>query len=332
MTQTTQILDANDPDALKKAYALLKSGDVVAFPTETVYGLGANGLDPAAVAKIFKAKGRPGDNPLILHVSSIEHAIPLWQTTDERIDLAILLAEHFWPGPLSLVLPAAPDIPKAVTAGLDSVAVRAPAGTVAQKLLKMCDFPVAAPSANLSGRPSPTSAAHVAKTLEGKIAAILDGGATRIGIESTVLDLGSELPQILRPGDISAEAIQAVIGELALGTAGADAPSPGLRHRHYQPKDMQLSLVDEAAIAAAWQQNIAILCFEETANYLSENMGEREAPLLVLPKEARAYSARLYGALYELEQSGPGQLFVESVPQTSEWVAVQNRLLRASAT
>ena len=107
MTQTTQILDANDPDALKKAYALLKSGDVVAFPTETVYGLGANGLDPAAVAKIFKAKGRPGDNPLILHVSSIEHAIPLWQTTDERIDLAILLAEHFWPGPLSLVLPAA---------------------------------------------------------------------------------------------------------------------------------------------------------------------------------------------------------------------------------
>ena len=112
MTKTTQILDANDPNALKKAYALLKSGDVAAFPTETVYGLGANGLDPAAVAKIFKAKGRPGDNPLILHVSSIEHAIPLWQTTDERIDLAILLAEHFWPGPLSLVLPAASHVPK----------------------------------------------------------------------------------------------------------------------------------------------------------------------------------------------------------------------------
>ena len=153
------------------------------------------------------------------------------------------------------------------------------------------------------------------------MAAILDGGPTSIGIEYTVLDLGSEVPPILRPGDISAEAIQTVIGELAPGNAGADAPSPGLRHRHYQPKDMQLSLVDEAAIAAAWQQNIAILCFEETANYLTENTGERGAPLLVLPKEARAYSARLYDALYELEQSGPGQLFVEAVPQPSECVA-----------
>ena len=230
------------------------------------------------------------------------------------------------------MLPAAPHIPHAVSAGLASVAVRAPAGIVAQKLLQLCDFPVAAPSANLSGRPSPTTAAHVAKTLDGKIAAILDGGATSIGIESTVLDLGSDVPQILRPGDISAEAIQAVIGELALGTANADAPSPGLRHRHYQPKDMQLSLVDETAIAAAWQQNVAILCFEETASDLTKSAGEREALLLALPKIARAYSARLYAALYELEQSGPGELLVEAVPQTPDWVAVRDRLLRASAS
>ena len=326
MSTTTEILNADDPAALERASRLLAAGELVAFPTETVYGLGANGLNAEAVGKIFQAKGRPGDNPLILHVVSIEQALPLWQATDEQLELARKLADAFWPGPLSLVLVAAPWVPKAVTAGLDSVAVRAPAGNVARELLALCEFPVAAPSANLSGRPSPTCAAHVAATLEGKIAAILDGGRTRIGIESTVVDLRGKRPRILRPGDISAAAMQQVVGELETGKPGWDAPSPGLRHPHYQPEGLQLYLADGDAIGEAWDDDVAILCLTTTAN----KMGSRSAPLVILPANPRAYAAGFYDALYKLEGSGASKLLIERVPGTPDWEAVSDRLKRSA--
>ena len=326
MSKTTEILDANDPVALARAGQLLADGEVVAFPTETVYGLGANGLNVEAVRKIFQAKGRPADNPLILHVSSIEQALPLWRAGARQIELARKLAAAFWPGPLSLVLPAAPAVPKEVTAGLDSVAVRAPAGMVARELLKLCQFPVAAPSANLSGRPSPTTAAHVAATLDGKIAAILDGGSTSIGIESTVLDLCAEHPRILRPGDISAVAIQQIIGDLRSSRPEQDAPSPGLRHRHYRPEGMRVRMVETEAIATAWDTDVAVLALQTTANRL----GKRSGPTVVLPADARSYAAGLYSALYELENSGAKELLIERVPDAPDWAAVNDRLQRAA--
>ncbi|MBT8147045.1 MAG: threonylcarbamoyl-AMP synthase, partial [Gammaproteobacteria bacterium] len=345
MPTVTELLDASLPQDLERASQLLAAGEVVAFPTETVYGLGADGLNAEAVRKIFQAKGRPADNPLILHVCTIEQALPLWRAEARQIELAQKLADVFWPGPLSLVLPAAPLVPKEVTAGLDSVAVRAPAGTAARELLALCQFPLAAPSANLSGRPSPTNAAHVAATLEGKIAAILDGGQTSVGIESTVLDLRSEIPRILRPGHISAEAIAQVVGEvdgevigelagelagevtteLEINGPGHNAPSPGLRHRHYQPAGMLLSLVDKEALETVWDQDVAIICRETTAG----RMGKRNAPLISLPGDARGYAAGFYGALYTMEGSGASELVIEKVPDTPEWAAVNDRLRRA---
>lgn len=326
MTFNTEQLPASDSTAIARACELLSAGEVVAFPTETVYGLGANGIDADAVSKIFQAKGRPGDNPLILHVSSIDQALPLWQASDAQIQLARQLADAFWPGPLSLVLPASPAVPKEVTAGLDSVAIRAPANSAAQALLEACSFPLAAPSANLSGRPSPTTADHVAATLSGKIAAILDGGPTEVGIESTVLDIRELPPQILRPGFISEAQIKAVIGTVSFAKGTESAPSPGLRHSHYQPKGIELHLTDSASIAAKWQQGVAIICFEETAQAL----GARNNVLVTMPNNVAAYGAELYAALYALERSGESQLYIEKVPDTPEWRAIRDRLERAT--
>ncbi len=326
MSFTTIQLPASDPTSINRACELLRSGEVVAFPTETVYGLGANGLDPSAVSKIFEAKGRPGDNPLILHVPSIEQALPLWQASQEQLQLARQLAESFWPGPLSLVLPASSKVPKTVTADLDSVAIRAPANSVARELLKECEFPLAAPSANQSGRPSPTRADHVATTLNGRIAAILDGGATDLGIESTVLDIREFPPQILRPGSISKEQIEEVVGKIRFAHGTGDTPSPGLRHRHYQPQGMQLHLVDARAIATRWDDDAAILCFRNTA----QTLGTRSKPVISMPEDVSAYGTRLYDALYTLEQSGENLLYIEKVPGTPEWKAIRDRLGRAA--
>lgn len=329
MAHTTELLPAQDPASITRAAALLKAGELVAFPTETVYGLGANGLDAEAVAKIFAAKGRQADNPLILHVASLAQALPLWQAEPWQLQRAEKLAAAFWPGPVSLVLSASPLVPKQVTAGLDSVAVRAPAGSTATALLAQCNFPLAAPSANQSGRPSPTRAEHVAATLDGRIAAILDGGPTRIGIESTVLDLRPQTPVILRPGDLDAQSLARVIGEVrASGTdeCVADAPSPGLRYRHYRPADMQVGLVDAEAIAAAWPRDEAIVCLQSTA----DKLGSRNAPVAILPDQAKAYAAAIYSALYDMEKSGASALLLEDLPATAEWAAVRERLRRAA--
>ena len=327
MTSSTEFLAAADEGDLHRAISLLKCGEVVAFPTETVYGLGANGMDAAAVQKIFQAKGRPGDNPLILHVASLEQALPLWQASDSEIRMARQLADAFWPGPLSLVLTANSAVPEAVTAGLGSVAVRVPVNSVSQRLLQGCSFPLAAPSANLSSRPSPTQASHVAATLDGRIAAILDGGETELGIESTVLDIRGAEPRLLRPGTITLSAIESIVGEVSSSDAAiGSAPSPGLRHRHYQPQGISLQLVDTQVLAQAWDESVAIICLENS----TANRGVRNAPLLCMPNNASDYGAKLYAVLYELEQSGVTTVLVEKVPDSPQWQAVNDRLRRAA--
>lgn len=325
-TLTTKILAADDPESLLRAEALLRSGEVVALPTETVYGLGANGLDAEAVRKIFEAKGRPGDNPLILHVEGIEQALPLWRASEEQIRVARKLAEAFWPGPLSIVLPAASAVPQVTTAGLDSVAVRAPANAVMQQILRRCSLPLAAPSANASGRPSATTAEHVMATLAGKIAAVVDGGPTELGLESTVLDIRGKTPQILRPGMISRTELEAVLGEVGGVSDPADSPSPGVRHRHYQPEGVRLQLLDAAVLEDRWSENAAVLCFQATA----ARLGSRSGRTVVMPDDVRSYAAQLYKVLYDLENSDMEWVLIEKVPGDPEWTAIRDRLNRAA--
>ena len=326
MPPKTESLNSDRPKDIARAAALLKQGRLVAVPTETVYGLAANGLSADAVEAVFTAKGRPADNPLILHVTSIDAAIPLWAATTQQVAIAAALADAFWPGPLSIVLKAASSVPNIVTAGLDSVAIRAPAGEAVQSVLQHCQFPLAAPSANLSGRPSPTRAGHVEHTLGGRIAAILDGGQTTIGIESTVIDLRSERPQLLRPGAISIDDLRSIIGEVAATRSLGDAASPGLRHRHYQPADINLRLANKEMIKSQWASAAGIAC----SQHLALELGERRAPTWIMPDTPGPYAAVFYDRLYTMENSGVTEVYLQRPPQTGEWRAVNDRLSRAA--
>ena len=224
---------------IRKASQVIKAGRLVAFPTETVYGLGANALDTHAVKKIFEAKGRPSDNPLIVHISDVAE---LGILADHIPESAFKLIEKFWPGPLTLVLKKSKIVPKIVTGGLNTVAVRMPKNNIAQKLIAEAGFPVAAPSANIAGSPSPTTAKHVIDDLVGRISVVLDGGSTKIGIESTVVDLSRKTPMLLRPGGITVEQLQKILGKIAIhpiiyGKRTKSAHrSPGMKYRHYSPK------------------------------------------------------------------------------------------------
>lgn len=224
---------------IRKAARIIKSGGLVAFPTETVYGLGANALDSKSVRKIFEAKGRPSDNPLIIHISDIAE---LGILAENIPSTAFDLIEKFWPGPLTLVLKKSKIVPKIVTGGLDSVAVRMPKNKVGLELIRLCGTPIAAPSANIAGRPSPTRAEHVSEDLKGKISMILDGGPTKIGIESTVIDLSSKTPMLLRPGGITLEQLQKILGKIKIHPivfgkkTKTITRSPGMKYRHYSPK------------------------------------------------------------------------------------------------
>jgi L-threonylcarbamoyladenylate synthase len=327
---TTLVLpvDATNPEAstIERAAAVLRGGGLVAFPTETVYGLGAHALDPAAVARIFAAKGRPANDPLIVHVAAVDQVYTLVRALPAT---ARELARHFWPGPLTLVLPASAAVPRTVTAGLDTVAVRVPSHPVAHALLMAAALPVAAPSANLFSRPSPTRAAHVADDLDGRIDMILDGGATEVGLESTVLDLSSEFPTVLRPGAVSLDALRRVLSDVRLRDAHQPAgspaamASPGLLDRHYSPR-APLTLY-EGDPAAAWTR------LQEDAA-AARGAGQQVGIADFGGQDAAAVAARLYATLRELDASGVDLILARGVT-TADGLgpAIRDRLRRAAA-
>lgn len=328
-----------DEMIMKEAGALLKQGALVAFPTETVYGLGANALDSEAAAKIYAAKGRPSDNPLIVHIADMD-ALPL--ITAEIPEAAKKLAAKFWPGPLTMVMKKSEVVPYGTTGGLDTVAVRMPAHPIALEMIRHGGGYIAAPSANTSGRPSPTLASHVADDMDGIIPLILDGGAVGIGIESTIVDLTDEIPTILRPGFITKEMLQEVVGEVQIDK-GLDADSktppkaPGMKYRHYAPK-AELMIVEgssEAVVAkinALVKENedkgicTGIIGTEETISRyptgIVKCMGTRSDELSI--------SSHLYGILREFDESDAQVIYSESFEEGAMGSAIMNRLLKAA--
>lgn len=331
----TKLITERDGEAgLDEAAGLLRAGKLVAIPTETVYGLAANALDGAAVKNIFAAKGRPQDNPLIVHIAETEEIIPLVKNFDER---ARALAKAYWPGPLTMILPKSDIIPDEVCAGLDTVAIRMPSHPVAHEIIKKCGFPLAAPSANTSGKPSPTTAAHVMNDMDGKIAAVVDGGSCSVGVESTVVTLACEVPRVLRPGGITPDQLRAVLGEVEIDKAvfkalenGEKVLSPGMKYKHYAPK-AKVSLVKGSSekyvdfVNEHAGDGVYALCFDE------------EAPVLrvkTVPYGSEFSDAeqaeRLFDALRELDELGAERVFAHSPKITGVGLAVYNRLVRAA--
>lgn len=332
----TLLLSAQAPETASIAADLIQKGELVAIPTETVYGLGANGLDEEAVAKIFQAKGRPQDNPLILHICGPEqielfcHHIP---------QSAYDLAAAFWPGPLTLVLPARDVVPRRTTGGLDTVALRCPDNAVTREIIRLSGVPIAAPSANISGKPSTTTAQHVLHDHDGKIAAIVDGGPCRVGVESTIVDLTEERPRLLRPGGIGPEQLLTVLGDLVVDKAvtapidkDAVVKAPGMKYRHYAPAEPVVIVSGSREKAAQYihrhfTPGDRVLCFEEELPLYADC-----APLSY-GKEAdvNTLSAGLFAALRELDDPQIHQVFARCPVGGGVAYAVQNRLRKAAA-
>ena len=324
VAQPPSTIVAPTEESIARAAALLRAGDVVALPTETVYGLGADASNPDAVRKIFKLKGRPADHPVIVHILGAEQ---LDQYARDIPDAARVLARHFWPGPLTLVLPRAAGVPDVVTGGQDTVGLRAPAHPVARALLAAFGGGIAAPSANKFGRISPTLAAHVAADFGNQAPLILDGEATTIGIESTIIDLSGDVPRLLRPGAITATQLEEVLG-VSLGTAGADAPrASGTLPKHYAPK-AALRLVKRVEMIEALSSNrgrrVAVLALEVNVPRLAQNL------VRVVPAVAAQYAHALYANLRALDATGADLILVEQPPQTAAWAAINDRLARAA--
>jgi L-threonylcarbamoyladenylate synthase len=335
---TAEILSTHTPVlfdvAVKRAAKLLRAGEIVALPTETVYGLAANAFDEKAVAKIFQIKGRPANNPIIVHVASLEMAgrcVKDWPNNADQ------LARAFWPGPLTLVLPRAKEIPDNVTAGGATVGVRWPSHPLIQAVIRECGFPLAAPSANLSGRISPTSAEHVRKQLGGKILLIVDGGPSQVGIESTVLDLTVSPPQVLRPGMIHAESLAAVVGkaqnEKAEVRAGVHLRSPGLLKKHYAPKAklVVLNWQNDAGL----NSQLSILNPQPSTCHVIAHTHipsvENFARVSVIPHDAEAFARAIYAELHRCDEAGAELIVVEAPPALPEWSGIADRLKRAAA-
>ena len=337
----TEIMTPTDT-ALRYASGLLSEGQLVAFPTETVYGLGANALNPSAVLSIFAVKGRPADNPLIVHICDSSQLSELCEVPET----AFPLMDAFWPGPLTLLFPKKKSVPDEVTAGLPTVAVRMPSHPVAARLLRASGLPIAAPSANRSGRPSPTEAAHVMEDMKGKIPLILDGGPCSVGLESTVLDICHGQPCILRPGGVTKEMLENVLhAEVALAGSilrplrpDEKALSPGMRYRHYAPQGI-ITLIEgtESDVVAALRTRVradaqegyrsCVLCFSEHVDALIEcdphDLGSDRNPAEI--------AQRLFTILRQLDQEGIERIYSEVLPPEGIGLAVMNRLGRAAA-
>jgi L-threonylcarbamoyladenylate synthase len=365
MRATRTLLLPADGAAIRKAAEVLRHGGLVAFPTETVYGLGVHALDREAVQRLFAAKGRPATDPLIVHVMSLLAAEPLLSSIPDH---ARELAARFWPGPLTLVMPRSAVVPDEVTAGLDTVAIRVPAHPVARALLHAAAIPLAAPSANLFSRPSPTLASHVIDDLDGLIDLVLDGGATTVGVESTVIDLSGARPTILRPGAVTLEMLREVIPHVGVGATVVTATamrSPGLLVKHYSPRapltlyegtGAMVALARDARAAAEAGQSVGVVIADEDRHAMSCGEGARgrgnpgksvsvggsvsedglkDPPLRVVElgssQNLESVAANLYAALRELDASGVDIILVHAFPAEGLGLALQDRLRRAAA-
>lgn len=334
----TQFISIDSPqqtDKLSAVGAVLRSGGLCAIPTETVYGLAANALDGEAVKKIFAAKGRPQDNPLIVHISCMEELPPLVREIPQA---ALALAEAYWPGPLTVILPKADIIPEAVTCGHPTVAIRMPSHPIANAIIRAAGVPLAAPSANLSGKPSPTTAQHVLHDLDGRVDMIVDGGACAVGVESTVVTLCGEKPRLLRPGGITWEQLSAVLGEVEVDKAvfhalgqGEKPASPGMKYQHYSP-DADVFLIKGDAEAVAQYaggfdtQTTAVVCFDG-----EQSLFPHTTYTIGAPQDGEAHAHAIFGVLRQADDDGFQTVLIHHPPQDGVDMAVLNRLLRAAA-
>ena len=329
----TKMLSA-DESSLNEAVRLLKDGEVVGIPTETVYGLGANALDEAAVCKIFAAKGRPADNPLIVHISEFEQIRPL---VKEIPELAYKCAQEFWPGPLTMIMPKSDIIPEVTSGGLDSVGIRMPSHKTARAIIAKCGFPIAAPSANLSGSPSPTTAGHVFNDMNGRIPAIVDGGFSAVGVESTVISFENDAVRILRPGFVSAEDLKAITenviidkGVVAQLENGAVARSPGMKYKHYAPK-ADITIIDgslnafRAYVSKHMTDDIVCMVFSEN------DCNGLDVKSICYGDTDEKQAHLLFDTLRELDNIGAKKVFARCPDKNGVGLAVYNRLLRAAA-
>lgn len=341
METKVYMLNRENPDmkVLEYAAGVIREGGTVVFPTETVYGLGANALDTLAAAKIFEAKGRPQDNPLIIHVASLD----IEDYVLEIPEKARVLMEKFWPGPLTIILKKSQLIPDIITAGLDSVAVRMPSNNIARELIRLSKVPIAAPSANLSGRPSPTDVKHVIEDLMGKVDVILGGGRTNVGLESTVIDMTGR-PAILRPGGITFEELKAVLKDVYIDPAVMKKPdkdlkpkAPGMKYRHYAPKAKmwivcgniqhvvdKINLLSEESSLNGLK--VGILATEQTYGSYKQgtvlSMGDRDRPETI--------AASIFDRLREFDSLGVDVIYAEGVGEENIGLAIMNRMKKAA--
>lgn len=353
-------------DGIEEAAEVIKRGGLVAFPTETVYGLGGNALDPEAAKRIYAAKGRPSDNPLIVHVSSAEEAEPLVSVLPET---ARRLMSRFWPGPLTLVLPKSERVPYETTGGLDTVALRCPENKCTLEFIRACGLPIAGPSANTSGKPSPTEARHVYEDLQGRIEMILDDGEASIGVESTILDLSGETPTLLRPGAVTAAELESALGRRVVidpavlsGSVGEGVhpKAPGMKYRHYAPK-AKMTLVttaflrekdfrvaeservrederiadfinEETEISVKAGNRVGILCCRETEELYRTGYGNIKVDIKLLGsrEDPLSMTHTLFRLLREFDADAVDEIFAESYPERGVGFALMNRLRKAS--
>lgn len=320
---------------IEAAAAILKEGGLVGIPTETVYGLGANGLKPEAVTHIFEAKGRPQDNPLILHIPAADW---LERYCEDIPDVAYELAKQFWPGPMTVILKRQDNVPDVVTAGLDTVGMRCPDHAVCRAIIEAADIPVAAPSGNTSGRPSPTTAQHMLEDMDGKIDAIVDGGACTVGVESTIIDLTCTPPRMLRPGGITLEQLESVLGEVEVDAAvrrqmgeGEKPRAPGMKYRHYAPK-APVTVVKGAPektaryIADHAAEGSGVICFDEYAHLFAKQVVTKLGKANDLAEQAR----HVFDDLRFYDDTDVTEIWAQCPDETGVGLAVANRLNKAA--